>query len=235
VIPKIVHLSWKDKNLFEGDSPLIIYGVKRLQDLNPDWNIRITIDEEINDYLNETMRHDFTLVEHKGIVAKTDIWRLYKLLYEGGIYVDIDRFCDVKLSEVIPKNVKQVLPVCRYYDFSHDLMISAPNNPVYNTTISMYLHRRKMGFDNIYFLGAQTYMHAITHTLVGEMINTNPGQEKFEEIINKIKNLGFIEVFVEDPPYFTFLYRNREDIGDWEKLKKEFYSKSGIKHWTGDW
>ena len=46
---------------------------------------------------------------------------------------------------------------------------------------------------------------------------------------------GLIEVFVEDPPYFTFLYRNREDIGDWEKLKKEFYSKSGIKHWTGDW
>ena len=69
MIPKIVHLSWKDKNLFESDSPLIIYGVKRLQDLNPDWDIRITIDEEINDYLNETMRHDFSLVEHKGIVA----------------------------------------------------------------------------------------------------------------------------------------------------------------------
>ena len=235
MIPRKIHLAWKDKNLFDSESPLIVHGVKRLKDLNPDWQIEITTDEEIDDYLNEQMRQDFTLVEDKGVVAKTDIWRLYKMFYEGGIYVDIDRFCDVKLSEVIPNNVRQILPVCRTYDFSHDLMISEPNNSVFSTTISMYIHRRKIGHTNVYFLGAQTYMHAITYTLLGRMVNTDPGPEKFNETVEELKKINYIKVFHENPPYETFLYRGQENIGDWEQLKRGFYHESGIKHWTGEW
>ena len=197
--------------------------------------MQVTTDEEIDDYLNEHMRRDFILVEHKGIVAKTDIWRLYKMFYEGGLYVDIDRFCDVKLSEVIPDNIKQILPVCRTYDFSHDLMISAPNNSIFSTAISMYTHRRKLGYSNIYFLGAQTYMHAITYTLLGKMVNTDPGPEKFNDTVEELKKINSIKVFHENPPYQTFLYRKNENLGNWEQMKREFYRKSGLNHWTGNW
>jgi len=234
-IPKKIHLAWKNKNIFDDDSALIVYGVKQLRDLNPDWQIEITVNEEIEDYLNEKMRQDFTFVEHQGIVAKTDIWRLYKMFYEGGLYVDIDRFCDAELSKVIPDGIKQILPICRTYDFAHDLMISAPNNPVFSTAISMYTHRRKIGYTNIYFLGAQTYMHAITYTLFGKMINTNPAPEVFKQVVEKIKEIDSIYLYEENPPYQTFLCRNFNNFGDWEQLKRNFYNKNHIKHWTGDW
>lgn len=234
-IPKKIHLAWKNKNIFDDDSALIVYGVKQLRDLNPDWQIEITVNEEIEDYLNEKMRQDFTLVEHQGIVAKTDIWRLYKMFYEGGLYVDIDRFCDVELSKVIPDGIKQVLPICRTYDFSHDLMISTPNNSIFSTAISLYTQRKKLGATNIYFLGTQTYMHAITYTLFGKMINTNPAPEVFKQVVEKIKEIDSIYLYEENPPYQTFLCRNFNNFGDWEQLKRNFYNKNHIKHWTGDW
>ncbi len=235
MIPRKIHLAWKDKNLFDDESLLIVNGVKQLKDLNSDWKIEISTDEEIQDYLNEKMRQDFTLVEHQSIVAKTDIWRLYKMFYEGGLYVDIDRFCDVELTKVIPNGVKQILPVCRTYDFSHDLMISGPNNSIFSTAISLYIQRRKMGNTNIYFLGAQTYMHAITYALFGKMIDTNPAPEVFKQVIKKIKEIDSIQVYNEDPPYQTFLCRNFDNFGDWEQLKRTFYHKNQVKHWTGDW
>lgn len=235
MIPKKIHLSWKDKNIFNVDSLLIKYGIKRLRDLNPDWQIQVTTDEEIDDYLNDNMRQDFKLVENKGVVAKTDIWRLYKMFYEGGMYVDIDRFCDVNLSEVIDNKVEQIIPVCRTYDFSHDLMISVPNNSVFSTAISMYIHRIKMGHTNIYFLGPQTYMHAITYTLLGRMVNTDPGPEKFNDTVKELKKINSIQIFHENPPYQTFLCRKKESLGDWEQLKRDFYNQSGLKHWTGNW
>lgn len=235
LIPKIVHFSWKDRAILNSQSPLITHGIKRLMDLNPDWQFNLYVDEEVNDYLSEKMTSSFHLIENKGIVAKTDMWRLYKLYYEGGIYVDIDRFCDVKLSEVIPENVRQVIPICRDYDFSHDLMISCSNNLVFANAIEMCLHRRKLGFDSVYFLGAQTYMHAITYTLFGKMIDTNPGINVFNNMINSIEQVKEYIVYREDPPYNTFLYRNREDIGDWVQLKKDLYKENGIKHWTGEW
>lgn len=234
-IPKLIHLSWKDKDIIESDSLLIKHGVKRLIDLNPDWQYKIHTDEEVSEYLVQAMGSNYDLVKDVGIVAKTDIWRLYKLYYEGGMYVDIDRFCDVKLSEVIPDNVTYVLPICREYDFSHDIMISSPGNQVFANAIEMYLHRRKLGFSSVYFLGAQTYMHAITYSMFGKMFNTNPGVGVFNEIINNISQLKDILVYKEDPPYSTFLYRNKEDLGDWVELKKQLYKDNNITHWTGEW
>lgn len=235
MIPKIIHAAWKDKQVLQNPSPMIVYGWKRLADMNPTWRFEISDDADIDAYLQDKMGSDYELVADSSVVAKSDIWRLYKMFLEGGLYVDIDRYCNVSLDEIIPEGIKQILPTCRNHDFSHDVMLTAPGNPIFGNAIDAYLVRRKEGHTNIYFLGAQTYMHAITQTIFGRIIDTNPGQEMFEQMRNAIDASGIIKTFPEDPPHQTLLYRGQDAPQDWEALKRGFYKEHGLRHWTGEW
>jgi len=245
IIPKVVHIAWPDKEVIHNQSPIILNGLRNLIDLNPAWNVIIYDDNEIDTYLKNNLDiSDYELIKDKHIVEKSDLWRLIKLYYDGGLYVDIDRFCNVKLSDIIDEDTRCVLPICLDWDFSQDFMLTIPNSPIMAKTIEMILSRRKAGYTSTFLLGPQTYMHAITLTLFGEIINTDPGKEKFDEIRKTILecNLG-IKTYNEFPPYDTIIYKHDKGnfkqgnsmLTDWEELKKEFYASYKLKHWTGEW
>jgi mannosyltransferase OCH1-like enzyme len=149
--------------------------------------------------------------------------------------MDIDRFVNTPLDDLVDEGTKWVVPTCRDYDFSHDFMMTAPQNPAYQVAANLYLERLKQGHNSIYFLGPQTYMHAITMVLMGEMINTDPGVEVFEKIRETMEAAGFIKTYREDPPYDTIIYRNGTLGLNWEQEKRAFYAESGLKHWSGEW
>ena len=236
MIPKKVHLSWKTKDLLDSESPLITEGVKKLIELNPNWEVTIYDDAEVDAYLQDKLEPQlYALIADKHIVQKTDLWRLIKLYIEGGLYMDIDRFVNTPLDDLVDEDTKWVVPTCRDYDFSHDFMMTAPQNPAYQVAANLYLERLKQGHNSIYFLGPQTYMHAITMVLMGEMINTDPGIEVFEKIREKMEASGFIKTYREDPPYDTIIYRNGTLGLNWEQEKRAFYAESGLKHWSGEW
>lgn len=236
MIPKIIHLSWKTKDLLKSESPLVTEGVKRLIELNPDWQVTIHDDADVDEYLkNKICPEAYALIADKHIVQKTDLWRLIKLFEEGGVYMDIDRFVDTPLDDLIDENTKWVLPTCRDYDFSHDFMMTAPGNPAYYTTAMLYLQRLEEGHTSVYFLGPQTYMHGITLTVMGEMIDTNPGVEVFDKIREILTSSGFVKMYREDPPYNTIVFRGQHLGLDWEKEKRNFYAESGLRHWSGEW
>ena len=236
MIPKIVHLTWKTKDIIDSHSPMIVNGVRRLIDMNPDWQVTVYEDEEVDSYLRDKLESsDYNLIKDAHIVAKSDLWRLFKIYLEGGMYMDIDRLCNKSLSSFITDDIRWVLPTCRDFDFSHDVMISAPHNPVYLETIKLYLQRRQEGNTNVYFLGSQTYMHAITHTLFGKVINTDPGIEVFKSMRQEIEKIPFIKIFREDPPNETILFDGSKETFDHEVLKRSLYNDTGIKHWTGEW
>ena len=245
IIPKVVHIAWPDKEVGNNQSPIILNGLRNLIDLNPDWNVIIYDDDEIDTYLKNNLdASDYELVKDIHIVEKSDLWRLIKLYYEGGLYVDIDRFCNVKLSDIIDEDTRCLLPICLDWDFSQDFMLTIPNSPIMSRTIEMILSRRKAGYTNTFLLGPQTYMHAITLTLFGEIINTNPGKEKFDEVRKAVAECGLnIKTYNESPPYDTVIYKHDKDkfkqgnsmLTDWEELKKEFYASYKLKHWTGEW
>jgi hypothetical protein len=236
MIPKKVHLSWKTKDLLDSKSPLVVHGVKRLVDLNPDWEVTIYDDQEVDDYLKTQLEPQvYALIASKHIVQKTDLWRLIKLYEEGGLYIDVDRFVDTPLNDLVDENTKWVLPTYRDYDFSHDFMMTAPHNPAYRLAAQMYIERMRQGHTSVYFLGPQTYMHAVTQTLTGEMLNTDLGIAAFDRLRDIMKSCEFIKTFREEPPYNTIVYRG-ENLGlDWEQEKRKFYAESGLKHWSGDW
>ena len=129
MIPKKIHLTWKDKDLLESSSPIVSEGVRKLIDLNPDWSAVIHDDEDVDNYLREKLGSDYSLIANAHIVQKSDLWRLVLLFEEGGLYIDIDRFIDTPLNDLLEPNAQWVLPTCRDYDFSHDFMMTAPQNP----------------------------------------------------------------------------------------------------------
>ena len=236
-IPKIAHLTWKTKDIFNSQTPLIVNGVRNLVDLNPDWVVNVYDDNEVDEYLRNILDpSDYKLLADRHIVEKTDIWRLFKIYIEGGLYMDIDRLYNIKLSDIITSDdIKWVLPTCLDFDFSHDFMCSAPNNPAFLQAINLYLQRRKEGHTSVYFLGPQTYMHAITKVMFGEEINTDPGIAVFSSLREEIIQMAFIKTYREVPPHDTIVYRDEKKLLDHEKLKRELYSDFNLKHWTGDW
>lgn len=235
MIPKIIHISWKNKNIINNTSPLILKGLKNLIDLNSDWKVEISDDDEVDEYLKLTLdKEDYNLLASKHIVEKLDVWRLIKLYNVGGLYTDIDRLCNIPLSSILDNKTKCVLPTSKDYDFSHDFMLTAPQNPIHLYTLELNLARRKRGWSSVYSLGAQTYMHGITYVLMGQMINTNPGKEVFDEIREELSKMPFIKTYKENPPYDTIIYKKDSEFNH-EQLKREFYASQSLKHWTGDW
>ena len=130
MIPKIIHITWKSKDILTSTSPLAVHGVQNLIKLNPDWDIQFSDDSQVDSYLQEHLAApEYALIRDFHIVAKTDVWRLLKIYREGGVYVDLDRLCNISFNNIIEDHVKCILPTCGDHDFSHDLMISAPENP----------------------------------------------------------------------------------------------------------
>ena len=236
MIPKIVHTSWKDKTILQSQSPLIQEGIANLIQLNPDWKVTIYDDEEVNEYLYQSMdARDFKLIENDHIVAKTDIWRLIKLYREGGLYLDIDRYCNIKFDDYFSDEIKCVLPMCLDIGFSHDFMMSEIANPIYLETYKLLVQRR-YETSHIYFLGPQTYMHGVTKVLMGQMIDVNPDRNTIQHIRQTLEDIPFIYTYREELPYNSVICRDKQGTYDeWENQKRELYQNYNLKHWTGDW
>lgn len=234
MIPKIVHTTWSTKNILNSNSILIQNGLKKIIELNPDWEVRVYDDYDIEQYLKEKLGLDYDLVKDDHIVAKSDIWRLLKIYIEGGLYVDIDRLCNIPLSSIIKKDTRWVLPTYKDSDFSQDFMLSVPNNTTFRDAIGLNLWRRKQGYRHVYYLGPQTYMHAVSKSIFGEQADTNPGIEFFNSFRKIVKENPFLITYREDPPYNTILYQNGISEGH-EKMKKDLYKEFNMSHWTGEW
>jgi hypothetical protein len=233
LIPKVIHISWKSKDIVNSNHIFPKNTIQKLIELSPNWKLELSDDQEVNQYLKDNLEtSDYNLIKTRHIVEKCDLWRLIKLYIEGGVYVDIDRLCNIALDDILDEKTKFVLPICKDYDFSQDFMCSAPKNPIFLETINLNLSRRRAGINNIYFLGPQTYTHGILISLFGTIIE----KPDFGEIRKILENADFIRTYNENPPYDTIIYRNNtEIIFDHENMKKDFYAKCELKHWTGDW
>jgi len=236
MIPKVAHIVWNHKEVINDPHPLIANGLHNLIKLNPDWDVIIYVPEEIEYFLKNTLSNDdYQLVKDRHFVSKIDLWRQIKMYIDGGLYMDLDRMVNIPMSKILSDdNIQWVLPTTKEYDFSCDIMISAPSNPAFKTCYEMYLHRLRSGLTNQYLLGPQTYMHAVSYSLCGQIVNTDPGVEVFQMLREKISKMPFIKTYREVPYNDMVVYKgNQGDNLEW--IKRDFYAKEGVKHWTGDW
>jgi len=236
MIPKIIHISAKTDKILSSNCFLSKQGIQNLIKLNPDWKVDLSDDYKVDKYLKENIsKIDYELIENKTIVEKLDLWRLIKLYLEGGIYIDIDRFYNIPLSEIITDDIRCVLPTYHDHDFSHDIMISEPNNPIFLDAANLNMQRRRMGYHQIYLLGPQTYMHAITKNLTGEVLETNPGQVIMNALRNQITNTGFAKTYRELPWKDTLVFKATAEYDDvdYGREKIIIYKDLDMQYWAG--
>jgi mannosyltransferase OCH1-like enzyme len=236
MIPKKVHISAKNDKIFTSKSFLSQKGIQNLVKLNPEWEVEFSDDNEVELYLKENISSfDYDLIKEKTIVEKLDLWRLIKMYLEGGIYIDIDRFYNIPLSEIITDNIKCVLPTYLDSDFSHDIMICAPNNPMFLDAANLNIQRRRMGYGQIYLLGPQTYMHAVSKNLTGQIIESNPGKDVMDLLRKQIDNTGFAKTFRENPWKETLVFKATSEFDevDFGLEKIILYKDLGMNYWAG--
>lgn len=237
-IPKIVHATWKTKDVINSDSIFYKNCLGNIATLSPNWDIQISDDDDVEEYLKQNLSDDdYTLLSYRSIIEKIDVWRLVKLYNEGGVYIDMDRLCNVSLDDILNENTMLVLPTCADHDFSHDFMMSAPGNPIFSETLKLNLKRRYNGANDIYFLGPQTYFHGIIKAMFGKEMCIESGSHNFNEMRNILNEVDFIETYREVPPLHSIIYRPelKQINFDYHIEKKKFYQQYNIKHWTNVW
>ena len=237
-IPKIVHMTWKSKDVLDNQSPVILNGLRNLIDMNPDWRLEISDDEDLEIYLrNNLYSEDYKRIKHRGIVEKSDLWRLLKIYNEGGMYIDIDRHYNIPMRDVLDPDTTMLLPTNQDFDFSQDFMCSAPGNPMFQRAIEFNLYLRRNGETRIYLLGAQGYMLSLTSCIMdGVMISSDPGAETFDKIRLQLERIPGVKTYRENPPNDTMIFRF--DPNTWQhgngKDKLEFYREFGVRHWVNN-
>lgn len=235
-IEKKIHITWKTDDILNSNHIFIENCIKSLVSLADGWKVEINTDADIDNYLSSNLdRLDYYLLKDRHIVEKCDVWRLMKIYNEGGLYVDIDRLCNISLNEIVTPGVKVVLPTCLDYDFSHDFMCSQRGNPIFEISLNLNLKRRFDGNTNVHFLGPQTYFHGVTKAMFGESIDINPGGEVMDEIRSTLSSSGFVKTYREYPPYDTITFKSPILPFDHELEKRNFYAETNTKHWSGNW
>jgi len=226
-IEKKIHVSWKNKDIIDLDYNIIKNGIFNLKHLNPDYNFEISDDNDIDMYLKLNLKEsDYLLIKNRHIVEKTDLWRLFKIYNEGGIYMDIDRLCNISFSSILNnKNIKCVIPTYKDMDFSQDIMISCSKNPFHKKAIELNLQRRKEGITSIVYLGPDTYLHAISELLLGYQVIRQENNNEYMNIMRKLINYSkYLYTYREDPPFQTFLYNGPYILFD----KDLFYKNQNV-------
>lgn len=228
-IPKKIHISWKEKNVLNlcNKYSILQNGICNLKKMNPEWEFIIYDDYDIDEYLKINLElSDYNLIKDKKIVEKTDLWRLLIIYNIGGMYQDIDRLYNIPLSKIIKKNTKCILPIYKHLNYSQDIMISCPSNPIHKKAIELNINRRRAGEKNIVYLGPNTYLHAVSKVLFNKQIKRI---HRFKSLLKQsiiIKKSKYLDTKLEIPLYNTLTYQGPKVKFD----KQDFYNYYNVIH-----
>jgi len=227
-IEKKIHISWKAKDILELEFSIVKHGIRAMKDLNPEYELTISDNDDVETYIKKNISEDdYKLIKDRTIVEKTDLWRLLKIYNEGGVYMDIDRLCNIPIRAIVNDKTKCVLAMHYDIDFAQDIMISCSNNIFHKRAIELNLERRRQGCTDILSLGPITYFHAITEIMLGKQSARWPDAATLCSLREIIDKCEFLETYREDPPYNTLLYRGPAVSMD----KTDFYKHCDVKHW----
>lgn len=228
MIPKKIHIAWKHKQILDLLFVIVQHGIRQLRDLNPTWSFEISDDADIEQYLKDNLaRADYDRLKDRHVVEKCDVWRLLKMINEGGFYMDVDRYCNQPLDNILPADVECVLPTHYDIDFSQDIMVSCPGHAIHRTALILNLSRRKEGCTDVLSMGPITYFHAATTVLLGAPLDRWPSAADMQKLRDIIAADNRLHTYREEPQWNTFVYRGEPLVND----RDAFYQHSTVNHW----
>lgn len=235
-IPKIIHVSWKTKNILSDRSPIILNGLANLKKINPDYKLEISDDSDVEVYLrNNLSKWDYIKIKNKKIVEKIDLWRLLKIFNQGGIYVDVDRYCNIGFDDIIKDETKCILPTHGDIDFSQDLMISCKGNPIFQKAIQYNLAARYLvNPRGVFHLGPPLYMRAVTECVFGIRTKRKPGSDIMDAFRKSLANSKHFQTYKEILPNDSLIFKYNESTFQTGNgfSKEKFYASQNITPWN---
>ena len=142
--------------------------------------------------------------------------------------MDIDRFYNIPLSNIIKDDIKCILPMHYDIDFSQDIMISCSGNSIHKRAIELNLERRRNRCTDVLTLGPITYYHAITEVLLGKQLQRYPDHNDLKLLREVINSSRYMYTYREDPPFNTIVYNGNNLNND----KYSFYNSQDVTHWV---
>lgn len=146
MIPKKIYRSWKTQNFH----PKIAKQIRKMLDINPDYEQIIYNDEQIQDYVYSHYGKEISNAFNKLniMTAKVDLWR-YLILYEkGGIYLDIDSVINTKISSflndeddsliTVEKNPELFVQWALFFQKNHPILERVIENVLANISKNKY-------------------------------------------------------------------------------------------------
>ena len=243
-IPKLLHISWPNKDVLSSNTTVIEWGLKNFMKINPEWKVMIYNDSDIEQYLKQKLSvHDYSLLSRKHIIEKIDLWRLLIVYFEGGLYFDIDRFCNIPMDKILKGDTVRVLLPTHYdVNFAQDLMCSVPGNPIFKLSIELNLSKRRKFYrqrmrngdlewnnvsvrSDVIELGPQSYWEAVTKILFDVlMFDGGDYPDKFPVVVDKMRLLinestDLIETYRET--WCDTIMFHTDDIEKCQKIRKK--------------
>ncbi|ETZ19759.1 glycosyltransferase family 32 protein [Pedobacter sp. V48] len=204
-IPKIIHQTFKSKNL-----PLITrWHIFKFLKRNPDYQYEFYDDERIEKFLSEEFDDEtFKLYQKLNIgAAKADFFRYAILLKKGGIYLDID--CNVKQNFnqfIRPDDVAVLSPEKNPICYVQWALFYEPGHPFLQKTMELMLQN----------IRKNEFPHDV-HKMTGPTVYT----AAINECLSKDPNIPHRTFGVEYAPYLKDKY----------KLAKFFLYEKKSNHW----
>ncbi len=91
---------------------IVQMGVRNLIEQNPGWSVTVFEDADIDAYLEDMLVDEqWAIIKDEHLGAKSDLWRLLKIYFDGGCYMDIDRLVNIPMDEIVTEGVEWVLPM----------------------------------------------------------------------------------------------------------------------------
>ncbi|MBD1573288.1 hypothetical protein HC725_08385 [Vibrio sp. S17_S38] len=221
-IPKIIWIFWDSG--FDNAPDVVHKSVSSWKNMNPDYEIRLLSNDNINEYIDFDFNCIFNLSSIHCLPAiKSDILRLYLLSKYGGIWADATTFCLQPLSFWL----KEASSHCGLFTFKHKYnntrpievwFIASPKaSPIINDTLAKIINYIFKPREYSLFISGK--LSLINNALIGK-----DSPQNSQAIINAEK-LGFM-------PYFStgyFFYESLKEHLSTEKLSIFLRSTSDIK------
>lgn len=119
MIPRIIHQTWKTAALPEAMAASRQSWIEN----HPGWEYRLWTDEDIDRLARENFPELLELFRsYKYQIQRVDAVRYMFLNLYGGVYVDLDVFCQKPLDDLLDHGV--VLPLTHPIGFSNDFMMA---------------------------------------------------------------------------------------------------------------
>ena len=135
-IPRRIVQTWKSRTL----TGTMLSAAQSWRDLNPNYEYEFFDDDDIEVFMHRNFPHFLPVLRscHSGAL-RADLFRCAYLYIHGGVYADIDIELKERLDSFVPDGVDMVtgLAMADRKEPQHQVMITAPNNPVFLLTLQL--------------------------------------------------------------------------------------------------